>query len=394
MYKLPTQLEKFSLETIPDISKKTVVLRSCLNVSVDSLGKVIDDTRIIESLPTIRYLADNAKRLIILGHLGRPKGYSKELSFWNVYDVLQRELGINYNIQFLEHGSKEEFSSNVILSDNIRFFEGEESKDGNARNEFAKELASMGDIFVNDSFADYRESASTYDIAKLLPSFLGFKFMEEVKELSRLSSPERPFVAVLGGAKLSEKLDVLNVLGEIADKILVGGAMAYTLLKARGIEVADSLVEDDKLEVAKEIVSKYAEKLVLPIDHLIADTFNEYSSYEYINDVNIPSGSIGIDIGKETIELFKKEIVGSKTILWNGPMGVFEWDNASLGTKEVGMAISKTDGYKLIGGGDTITAINKFETSGFSHICTGGGAMLAYISNEKFPTLDVIVSGK
>jgi phosphoglycerate kinase len=196
---------------------------------------------------------------------------------------------------------------------------------------------------------------------------------------------------VLGGSKLSEKLDVLSSLGEQADKILVGGAMAYTLLKAKGIEVGNSLIEADKLDVAKEIVVKYGTKLILPVDHLVADTFNEYSSYEYIDNENVPEDNLAIDIGKKSIELFINEIKTAKTILWNGPIGVFEWAQSAAATKEIGQAISETSAYKVLGGGDTITAVNKFKLTGFDHICTGGGAMLAFLSNEKFPTLDVIL---
>jgi 3-phosphoglycerate kinase len=391
MYQLKKDLQQYSLERIEDISNKTVVLRSCLNVTVNDSGKVIDDTRIVESLHTIQYLAEHAKRVVIIGHLGRPKGYSKELSFWSVADVLQRHLGIRSNVQFIEYGSDVEFTSNIVLSDNIRFFEDEESKDLEKRMNFAKELAELGDVFVNDAFADYRESASTYDIANLLPSYLGFKFIEEVENLSKLSGCKRPYVAVLGGSKLSEKLDVISSLGEQSDKILVGGAMAYTLMKAKDIDVGKSLIEEDKIDVAKEIVSKFGDKLVLPVDHLVSDTFNEYSSYEYVESEVVPVDSFAIDIGKNTVERFKKIISTAQTILWNGPLGVVEWDHSVIGTEEVGKAISETNAYKVLGGGDTIAAVNKLKLSGFDHICTGGGAMLAFLSNEKFPTLDVIL---
>ncbi len=391
MYKLSKQLQNYSLENIPDLTDKTVILRSCLNVTVNESGKVTDPTRIIESMPTIKYLADNAKRVIILGHLGRPKSYSKELSFWNVCEQIELNLGSTYGVQFIPFGTTHEFTSKIILMDNIRFFEDEENQDLDKRMQFAKQLAERGDVFVNDSFADYRVSASTFDIAQMLPSYLGFKFIEEVDKLSQLLNPRRPFVAVLGGAKLSEKLDVLNALGEQADKIIVGGAMAYTIMKAKGVNVGSSKVEEDKIEVAKEILAKYEKKLVLPIDHLISDEFSEYSSYEYTTSSEVPEGKIAIDIGWETIKRFSEVISSAETILWNGPVGVFEWGHSSVGTKEIGESIQKSSAYKLVGGGDTISAINQFNLEGFDHVCTGGGAMLAFIANDNFPTLDAIL---
>ncbi len=392
MYKLVKQLQNYSLENISNIGEKTVILRSCLNVAVNESGKVTDPTRINESIPTIKYLADNAKRVVIVGHLGRPNSYSHELSFWNVKEHLESSLGLSYDVQFVPFGSNEEYTSKIVLLDNIRFSQDEENKDLDKRMKFAIKLAEQGDVFVNDSFADYRESASTFDIAKVLPSYLGYKFIQEVEKLSQLANPKRPYVAVLGGAKLSEKLDVLNALSEQADKIIIGGAMAYTLLKAKGVNIGNSMVEEDKIEVARAIVAKYEDKLILPTDHLISDEFSEYSSYEYTTSAEVPEDKVAIDIGWDSIRRFTETISSAETILWNGPMGVFEWTHSSVGTKEIGDSIQKSTAYKLVGGGDTIAAIHKFNLEGFDHICTGGGAMLAFIANDEFPTLDVILN--
>jgi phosphoglycerate kinase len=214
-----------------------------------------------------------------------------------------------------------------------------------------------------------------------------------VESLGKFSAPERPFVAILGGAKLSEKLDALNALVKIADKVLIGGAMAYTLMKAQGIEIGKSLFEADKLEVANEIMANYSEKILLPIDHLVTGTFSKDSPYEHITDRNVPVDKIAIDIGTETIKNYVAEIANAKSILWNGPMGVFEWTQSEAGTREVGSAIiNNSSAFKLSGGGDSIAAINKFNLKGFDHVSTGGGAMLAFISYDKFPILDVIIN--
>lgn len=393
MHKLPQNLEKYSYKSIKNLSEKRVIIRSCLNADVDKAGKVTDSTRINEAAIGIKYFAENAEQVIVLGHLGRPEGYSKELSFWNVHQVLEEELGMD--VQFVPFGSDSNMEGKVVLSDNIRFFEDEESKELEKRMAFAKELANLGDVFVNDAFADYRESASTYDLAKAMPSYIGPKFLEEIQVLSKFENPQRPFVAILGGAKLSEKLDALKALAESADKILVGGAMAYTLLKSDGMDVGSSKIESDKLEVAKDIMLNYKEKLVLPVDHLIANEFSEEGVAEatYNDDPKISEGRVGVDIGNETIQNFKKQISEAAAILWNGPMGVFEWDKSDVGTKEIGAAIaSNSNAYKLVGGGDSIAAINKFNLSGFDFISTGGGAMLAFIAYDKFPTLDVIIN--
>ncbi|MEP7103613.1 MAG: phosphoglycerate kinase [Candidatus Dojkabacteria bacterium] len=426
MYNLKKDLDKYSYLNIQDIENKTIIVRSCLNVAVDKEGRMEDSTRFYESLPLIKELAEKAKKVIVMGHLGRPERRDKSLSFWNIAEVLTTELEEQrvevelvdslgkigkkethnpethnldthnldtHNLETHNYASVKAQRKKIILIDNIRFFPGEESKNKDVRMAFAKELASLADVFVNDAFADYRESASTYDIATLLPSYLGPVFMKEVAALSKFSQPESPFVAVLGGAKLSEKLDALNALVQIADKVIIGGAMAYTIMKAIGVETGNSLIEKDKLEIATEIMNKYSEKILLPVDHLVAQEFKLKSPYEYTETEVVPADMVAIDIGWNSIRKFKTEISNSKSILWNGPMGVFEWIHSSVGTKEIGSAIAEnTSAYSLAGGGDSIAAINKFNLRGFDHVSTGGGAMLAFLAYDKFPTLDVILN--
>lgn len=399
MYSTPNNLQEFSYTKIEDLGNKRVIVRSCLNVAVDKHGSVIEDTRLKESMPLIKELSQKAKRVVVMGHLGRPEAgnFDRAQSFWHVAELMAEELrSLNKQVKLVQNFEDIKDDSNTIyLIDNIRFFKGEESKDSAERIAFAKQLASLADAFINDAFADYRESASTYDIATILPSYLGPVFLKEVEALSKLAQPQRPFVAIIGGAKLSEKLDALKALAENADIVLIGGAMAYTLLKAKGINTGNSLYEHDKLDVAKEILENFRERLVLPTDHLVTLSFDEVSAQDarVVSDVNVPDGEIAIDIGSKTVQNFKDHLINAKCILWNGPMGVFEWKVSEKGTLEVGTAISENpNAYKLAGGGDSIAAINKLGLTGFNHISTGGGAMLAFIAYNKFPTLDVIVN--
>lgn len=398
-------LEDFSSKKI-DLQNSKVLVRTCLNVGTDSTGKVTDLTRLEESLPLITELALNAKNVVLMAHLGRPTEQESKFSFWNVVEILNQKLdSFNISVELIKDLSEASIqkilsnntqeSKKIFLIENIRFFKEEESKDLNLRMEFAKKLATLADYFINDAFADYRESASTYDIATLLPSFLGPVFLKEVSELSKFSNPSI-LVSVLGGAKLSEKLDALNSLAELSEKVVVGGAMAYTLLKAKGVNIGKSLIEEDKLQVAKEILNKFADKIVLPIDHIVASEFSEEASKDSYNTSSqeIEDGLIGIDIGWRTIELFKEIIPIGNYIIWNGPMGVTEWEKSSKGTLEIGNIIESTGqyAYKIAGGGDSIVAINKLNLKGFNHISTGGGAMLAFLAYKTFPTLDVIIN--
>lgn len=400
MYKTDNLAAKLSAKNIlnADYSDKRILIRSCLNVAMDKSGKISDRTRVDEALPTIKKLSEKAKQIVIMAHLGRPTpAREPEFSLEPVRVVLENELATEVKLikEYTDYTDLTEgkITTKIVLLENIRFSPGEESKNLSERENFARELAKLGDIYVNDAFPDYREAASTYDIAKYLPSYLGPVFVREVEAMSNFANPKRPFLAILGGAKLSEKLDALNALAQSADKVIIGGAMAYTLLLSDGVHIGKSLVEADKLEIAKEILAKYRDKLILPVDHVVASEFSSDSEVSTIPAVNIPEDRIAVDIGPETQRLFVNEIKQAKSILWNGPMGVFEWEQTAQGTRKVGQAIvDNKDAYKFAGGGDSIAAINKFDLTGFDHISTGGGAMLAFLSYDTFPTLDIILN--
>lgn len=400
MYTTPNLTERLHSKNIVnhDYSGKTIVIRSCLNVPLNKSGEITDFSRLEEALPALKKLGETASKLVILAHLGRPTtAREAEFSLKPVQKELEKRLGEEVVMIENEDGFSlvRDSSRKYFLLENIRFFEGEEGNDVTKREGFAKRLAELGDVYVNDAFPDYRKAASTYDIAKFLPSFLGPVFVREVKALSEFSNPERPFVAVLGGAKLSEKLDALKSLAGVADKVLIGGAMAYTLMKSQGLKIGNSLFEEEKLAVASEIMEQFGDKIVLPVDHVVSDEFSADSEVEKTTDEKVPEGKVAVDIGIQTQRLFSEHLSKAQSILWNGPMGVFEWDNTQAGTRVVGEAITgNRSAYKLAGGGDSIAAINKFNLTGFDHVSTGGGAMLAFISYDRFPTLDIILDRK
>lgn len=413
---LPELLEKAHYKNI-DLKNKKVILRTCLNVSINEKGEITDDTRLKEALPVIRDIAQKARKLVIIGHMGRPQ--PKRLNHYHKFelDTEDKKYSFDRVAVYLENALKDvqiqnipfkvtlisdtesalenvrnSFASEIVLLENIRFNIGEESKVEVERKMFADQLMALGDIYINDSFPDYRESTSTYDVPKVLPAYLGTSFYNEVKSLSQFDNPARPFVAVIGGAKLSEKLDALQALLEIADKVIVGGAMAYTLLKAQGKEIGKSMYEEDKLQAALEMVTNFSDKLILPVDHVVAPEFKADSAFETTDNEEIPQEKIAVDIGPKTITLYKTVLTEAGSILLNGPVGVFEWEDSASGTREVVQAIvANTKAYKLAGGGDSISAINKFGITGFDHISTGGGAMLAFLAYYRFPTLDVVL---
>ncbi len=386
-----------SLLATPQIyTGKKVILRTCLNVPLDENGEILDDTRLVEALPFIQELAEQAERVVIIGHLGRPKGaYDEKQSFKTVQQWLQTKMS-SLTIKLVPEPKLEsEDNTGVYLIDNIRFFAGEESKDATEREQFAKELASLGEIFINDAFADYRESASCTDIAQFLPSYLGPLFYREISALERCKSPEHPYTVILGGAKLSEKVDLMQALLPVADKILVGGAMTYTLMKAKGLPIGNSRLEEDKIAVAQEMLQTASDKIVLPVDHKIIDRFgSEYiETLETVNE--IPEGKVAVDIGPRTIELFKEHIQNAKTVLWNGPVGVYEWPETAEGSKSVGRIVEQHENaFRVLGGGDTLVIIKKFGLANFTHVSTGGGAMLSFLTDEHFPTLEAIENSR
>lgn len=397
-------IDKIFYKSIDNLYDKKVIIRSCLNVDIDPSGSILDYTRLEESFPLIKEIVQIARSVVVISHIGRPKHKDPRFSVNNVIKYFNTKLeNTNISIKvlysvdeksFLEVQNNAETSEkSIFFLENIRFFEEEEHKNIEIQKGFAKKLANFGDIFINDAFADYRISASTYHIAKELPSYIGPVFKKEVENLNKLLNPIRPFTVVMGGSKLSDKIEVLHSLLKVADKVLLGGAMAYTLLLAKNVNVGKSLVEKDKLDVAKEILVKYEDKILLPIDHVVSNSIENITNTK-IMDGYIDTELYGIDIGPATIKIYEDEIKKSNTILWNGPVGIFEKPNADVGTKVLASVISLQKNKTIIvGGGETILAINKFvkSTKNFTHISTGGGAMLAYIAYENFPTLDVIM---
>lgn len=382
-----------------DVKGKKVLLRLDLNVPLDKkTGEISDDNRIMESLSTINYLVENGAKLIICSHLGRPEGVDKKYSL----KVVAERLGslLKNKVTFAEDTVgkdakakvKELNEGEIVVLENLRFDEREEAND----EKFCKELASLADIYVNDAFGTaHRKHASTYGVAKLLPNAVGFLMNKEIKVINQiLENPQKPFVAILGGAKIKDKIPVIeNLIGK-ADTILVGGGMAYTFQKALGGNVGKSLVDDEKIKLAKELIEKAKAnnvEFVLPVDTLCAVEFSNESKAKKFPADNISEEYMGMDIGPKTIKIFKKYIKNAGTIVWNGPLGVFEFKNFAKGTNKIAKAIAKGKGFSFIGGGDSASAVIK---SGYakevSHISTGGGASLNMLEGKVLPGVDII----
>jgi phosphoglycerate kinase len=374
-----------------DVRGKRVLVRVDFNVPVKD-GEVTDDTRIQRALPTIQYLLSEGAHPVLISHLGRPKGepdpkyamdpVAKKLEELLGEPVLKLDAAVG-------PGVEKELESwdgrGTILLENSRFHPGETKNDP----ELSEQLASLADLYVNDAFgAAHRAHATTVGVAERLPAAAGLLLEEEVDYLDDavLENPERPFVAILGGAKVSDKLGVIESLLEVADTLLIGGAMCFTFFKARGYEVGNSLVEDDYLEEAKRLMDEAGEKLVLPVDVVVADEMEESAESETVGVDEIPSGRMGLDIGPRTVELFKEHISGAKTIFWNGPMGVFEIDAFARGTEGVARAVASSAATSVIGGGDSVAAVRKLGLEDeMSHISTGGGASLEYVEGKELP---------
>ncbi len=383
-----------------DLKNKTVIMRGDFNVPLDDSQNINDNSRILATLPTIRYILDKKAKLILMTHIGRPKGkvfdsmrvtpVAKELSRLLNINVITSNDCIGKEVKDII--SKADFGD-VILLENLRFHKEEEKNDPN----FAKELSSLADIYVNDAFGTaHRAHASTEGITKYLPSVAGFLIEKELEYLGNaLSNPKRPFVAIIGGAKVSTKISVLNSLLDKVNVLIIGGGMSYTFCKAMGNTIGNSLVEDDFINTAKEVIKKANDKkvtLVIPSDHVIADKFdNEANSMVIEGD--IPNDFIGMDIGPKTIELIKSKIKNAKTVLWNGPLGVFEMSNFSKGTFFIAKAIANIDAITVVGGGDSVSAINKSGIADkISHISTGGGASIEFIEGKSLPGIESLLN--
>ena len=381
-----------------DLDSKKVLIRVDFNMPVKD-GKVTDNTRIVAALPTIKYLLDKGASLVVMTHLGRPKGEKKaEFSLKPVRDEFEKLLGKKVSLasDVIGDDVKKEVESlkkgDVLLLENVRFYKGEEANDM----DFAKTLASYGDLYVNDAFGTaHRAHASTEGVAHFLPSYAGFLIEKEIKFMSPLlEKPEHPFVALIGGSKVSSKISVLESLSKTCDTIVIGGGMAYTFLKVQGHSVGKSLVEDDYIETAKsflESTKKRGVKVILPLDHLCASEFNENADAVYVDSLDIPSDLMGLDIGKKTVAEIKGAIESAKTVCWNGPMGVFEFEKFSHGTEEVAKALSESDAITVVGGGDSVAAVNKFHLSDkISHVSTGGGASLEFLEGKTLPGIKAL----
>ncbi|MFN8482937.1 MAG: phosphoglycerate kinase [Anaerolineae bacterium] len=378
-------------KTVRDIdwSGKTAVVRVDFNVPIKN-GVVTDDTRIRESLPTIRYLMDHGAKLVLLSHLGRPKGkVAPEFSLKPAADHLSQLLG--KPVAFLPDldAAPAEVASlkpgDVAVVENTRFHAGEEKNDA----ELGKKFAALGDVYVNDAFGSaHRAHSSTEAIAHDKPAVAGFLMEKELDYLGRaLSNPERPFVAILGGAKISDKIEVVRSLLAKTDRLLIGGGMANTFLAAKGLDMADSLVEKDSVEVAKTLIGEASDKLVLPVDAVVADKFAADAAHQVVAVDAVPAGWRILDIGPKTIELFQADLKGAKTVVWNGPMGVFEMPEFAKGTFAIADVLADLPGATtIIGGGDSAAAVHAAGVADkITHISTGGGASLEFLEGKTLP---------
>lgn len=383
-------------KTIEDIqvNGKRVLVRCDFNVPLDQNLNITDDNRIVGAMPTIKYLIEHGAKLILCSHLGRPKGeYEEKYSLKPVAKELSKRLGKDVKLSPEVVGEKTKELVNamkdgdVVLLENLRFRNEEKKNDP----EFAKELASLADIYVNDAFGTaHRAHASTEGITHYLPAVAGFLIGKELDIMGKaLEDPKRPFVAVLGGAKVSDKIGVINNLLDKVDVLLIGGGMSYTFQKALGGEIGNSLLEEDKVDLAKELIEKAkvkGVKLLLPVDNEAGNSFSNDALRITVHSKSIPEGFEGMDIGPETQKLFADEILKAGTVVWNGPMGVFEFENFAVGTRKIAEAMAQCNGITIIGGGDSAAAIKQMGFADkVTHVSTGGGASLEFLEGKVLP---------
>ena len=384
-----------------DLKDKKVLVRCDFNVPMDENKNITDNRRIVAALPTIQYLLEQNCKIVLCSHLGRPKGeFKPEFSLAPVAKELSKQLNkevIMAKDVIGEDACKKAKKLNngeILLLENLRFHREETDNDP----EFAKKLAEFGEVFVNDAFGTaHRAHASTEGVTKYLPAVSGFLIEKELEFLgAALENPKRPYVAILGGAKVSDKIGVIDSLLEKVDTLIIGGGMAYTFFKAQGHSVGDSLCEDDKCDLALELMNKAKEKgvkMLLPIDTKIGKEFKPDTESKTVAWTDIPDGWQGFDIGEKTIEMFRKELNGAKTIVWNGPLGLFEFEQFAVGTNAIAHKLANlNDAITIVGGGDSAAAVEKAGLADkISHVSTGGGASLEYLEGKKLPGIEALL---
>ena len=382
-------------KTIEDIQVhgKKVLVRCDFNVPLDKEGNITDENRIVGAMPTIKYLADNGAKVILCSHMGKPKGEPKpEFSLAPVAKRLSEKLGkeVVFAADAVVVGDNakkavaEMKDGDIVLLENTRY-RAEETKNIET---FSKELASLAEIFVNDAFGTaHRAHCSTVGVTEYLPAVCGYLIQKEIQFLGNaVNNPVRPLVAILGGSKVSSKISVIENLLDKVDKLIIGGGMAYTFMAAKGYEVGDSLLEKDYIDYAKEMMEKAGDKLLLPIDTVVANDFANDAESKVVPEGGIEAGWQGLDIGPKTIELFSDAVKSAKTVVWNGPMGVFEMENFAKGTNAIAQVLAEIDATTVIGGGDSVAAVNQAGLGDkMSHISTGGGASLEFLEGKELP---------
>lgn len=382
-----------------DVYAKNVLVRVDFNVPVID-GKITDDNRIVEAMPTIKYLLEKGAGVILMSHLGRPEGkVNKKYSLKVVASRLKELLPDNKVIMAKDVTGEDAKAKakalkmgQVLLLENLRFDPREEENDKT----FCKELASLAEVYVNDAFGTaHRKHASTYGVAKLMPNAIGFLIEKELDIIcGSIENPKRPFVGILGGAKVKDKIGIIDSLLNTVDTLIIGGGMAYTFLKAKGYNIGNSLLDESNLKVAKDLMKKAEEKgvnLLLPVDFVETTSIDDVAGGRYTKDENISDGYMGVDIGKKSIKLFSKAIKKAKTVIWNGPVGVFEKKEFAVGTYAIAKKLTKVKGTTIIGGGDSASAvINMGLAHKMTHISTGGGASLKLFEGKILPGVDVI----
>lgn len=383
-----------------DVKGKKVLVRCDFNVPLKD-GEITNDKRIVAALPTIKYLVENGAKVILCSHLGRPKGeYKPEFSLAPVAarlsEYLDKEVKLAEDENVVGENAKkladELEDGDVMLLENVRYRKEETKNEEN----FSKELASLADLYVNDAFGTaHRAHCSTTGVASYLPSACGYLIQKEIKFMGEaLANPKRPLVAILGGAKVSDKIGVITNLLDKCDTLIIGGGMAYTFMKALGHQIGNSLLEEDKIELAGEMMKTAKEKgvkFLIPVDNKVGKEYDENTESQIVNSDEIPDGWMGLDIGPKSQEMFADAVKDAGTVIWNGPMGVSEWDNFAAGTIAVAKAVAESGAISIIGGGDSVAAVTKLGFSDkMSHISTGGGASLEFLEGKELPGIAAI----